>query len=66
MSSQELKTATDDDLKIEIQRLLEVAKGLIHKWTMEVNECEHQVNEYNGELGLLKRDGEFTLSSCSL
>ena len=62
--SQELKTATNDDMKIEIQRQLEGAERAIRTWKGQVNEGERKVNEYNDKLGPLKKEGEFVLSSC--
>ena len=59
---QDLKTATNDDMKIEIQRRLEKAEGKIHEWKEWINKHERQVNEYEGEL---KKEGEFTSKSYS-
>ena len=58
---QELNTATNDEMKMTIQRKLEEAEGYIQKWKRIVNVYESEVNEHEGRLGLLKKEGEFRL-----
>ena len=58
---QELKTATNDEMKMTIQWKLEEVEGYIQKWKGNVNYWESQVNEDEGRLGLLKKEGEFRL-----
>ena len=58
---QELKTATDDEMKMTIQRKLKKVEGNIRELKVEVNKYERQVNECEGRLGLLKKEGEFRL-----
>ena len=58
---QELKTATNDEMKMTIQRKLEEVEGDIQEWKRMVNKWERQVNEHEGRLGLLKKEGEFRL-----
>ena len=53
-----MKTATDDDMRIEIQRRMEEAERKICEIKGEINLWEHQVNQYEGEL---KKEGEFTV-----
>ena len=55
-----MKTATNDDTKIEMQGRLEEAERMIHEWKEAVNTCEHEVNQEESEL---KKEGEFTGSS---
>ena len=55
---QELKTATNDGMKIEIQGRLEKTERKIRKWKEKVNEEEHKVNQREGELN---KEGEFTV-----
>ena len=56
---QELKTATNDDMKSEIQRRLEEAEKKIRKMKDGVDYYERQVNQRDGEL---KKEGEFSVS----
>ena len=58
--SQELKTSTNDVMKIEIQHQLEEAEGKIRQWKEKVNEYQRQVNEHSGKLGPLKKEGELS------
>ena len=58
---QELKTATNDEMKMTIQRKLKKVEGNILKWNGVVNYWEIQVNEDEGRLGLLTKEGEFRL-----
>ena len=53
-----MKTATNDDMKIEIQRRLEEAERKIHERKETVNVYERLVNQREGEL---KKEGEFTV-----
>ena len=58
---QELKTATNDEMKMTIQWKLEEVEGYIQEWKLVVNVYESEVNEHEGRLGLLKKEGEFRL-----
>ena len=56
--SQELKKATNDVMKIEIQRRLEGAEREFRERKEKVNAKEREVNQYEGEL---KKEDEFTV-----
>ena len=55
---QELKGATNDELKRAIQERLERAERWIQTYKEEVNRCESGANHYEERLGLLKTEGE--------
>ena len=57
---QDFNTATNNDMKSEIQRRLEKAEKKIRKWKGEVNDWEGILNEDEGEL---KKEGEFNVSN---
>ena len=56
--SEELRSAVDDVMKIELQDQLEKAEREIHEWKERVNSWESKVNQDEGEL---KKEGEFTV-----
>ena len=56
----ELNTATNDDMKSEIQRRLEEAEKMIREWKGGVDRYERRVNQEEGEL---KKEGEFSVSN---
>ena len=56
----ELNTATNDDMKSEIQRRLEEAEKMIRYRKGEIERYERQVNQREGEL---KKEGEFSVSN---
>ena len=60
---QELKTATNDEMKmtIHVRWKLEEVEGDIQEWKVEVNKWESLVNEHEGRLGLPKKEGELRL-----
>ena len=57
-----MKKATNDVMKIEIQRRLEEAEGWIRKRREEVNEKERQVNQDEESLAMLRKGGFMSLS----
>ena len=60
MQDLELKTATNDDMKSEIQRRLEEAERKIHWWKEKVSSYERQVSEHEESLSQL-REGAFAV-----
>ena len=59
---QELKTATNDEMKMTIQREMEKVEGNIQYWNGRFSVREKEANEHEGRLGLLlKKEGEFRL-----
>ena len=66
MLLKEQKTATSDDMKSEIQRLLEKAEGEIRKWKELVTEEQSKVNSHKERLGLLVKEGEYELLTSSI
>ena len=59
MLLEEQITAASDDMKSEIQRLLETAEGKIHKYKEKVNEYQGEAKSYKVKLGLLVKEGEY-------
>ena len=56
----QLNTATNDDMKSEIQRRLEEAEKNIREYKGRVDHSERRLNQTEGEL---KKEGEFSLSN---
>ena len=52
-----MKTATNDVMKIEIERQLEEAEREIREEKELVKECERQVSEYEESLTKLRKSG---------
>ena len=59
MLLKEQKTAANDDMKREIQRLLERAEGEIRELKEEVNEYQSEAKSHEESLGLLVKEGEY-------
>ena len=58
-----LKTATNDEVKSDIQRRLEVAERMICRYKEGVNEYGSEAGDYEQRLGLLKKEGQFKISA---
>ena len=58
---QELKTATNDEMKMTVQWKLKKVEGDIQEWKRYVNNRERSIYKREGRLGLLKKEGEFRL-----
>ena len=56
--TQELKSTTNEDIKVEIQHRLEGTERELHEMKEKVNECEHRISLYEDEL---KKEGVFTV-----
>ena len=59
MLLEEQITAASDDMKSEIQRLLEKAEGKIREYKEEVNKYQSEAQSYEEKLGQLVKEGEY-------
>ena len=59
MLLEEQITAASDDMKSEIQRLLEKAEGKIREWKEKVNKYHSEAKSCEVKLGLLVKEGEY-------
>ena len=59
MLLKEQKTASSDDMKSEIQRLLVEAEGEIHRRKENVNKYHSEAKNHEERLGLLVKEGEY-------
>ena len=62
---EEIKKATSDEIKSEIQRLLEEAEEDIHKWKELVNKYQRNAESAEGKLGLLRKEGEYEMNDSN-
>ena len=53
------KTAASDDMKSEIQHLLEEAAREIREWKEKVNKYQSEAKSHEESLGLLVKEGEY-------
>ena len=56
---EEIKKATSDEIKSEIQRLLEDAERDIRKRKKNVSDWQSEAESAEWQLGLLKKKGEY-------
>ena len=56
---EEIKKAGSDEIKSEIQRLLEDVEGEIRRKKEEVSRWQRNAESIEGQLGLLKKEGEY-------
>ena len=62
---EEIKKAASDEIKSEIQRLLEDAEGDIRYYKEKVNEYQREAESAEGQLGHLKKEGEYEMNDSN-
>ena len=62
---EEIKKAASDEIKSEIQRLLETAERDIRKWKERVSNEQREAESAEGQLGLLKKEGEYEVNDSN-
>ena len=62
---EEIKKTASDEIKSEIQRLLEEAERRIRYNKEKVNECQREAESEEGQLGHLKKEGEYEMNDSN-
>ena len=62
---EEIKKAASDEIKSEIQRLLEDAEEGIRDYKEWVNKWQRQAESQEGQLGHLKKEGEYEMNDSN-
>ena len=62
---EEIKKTTSDEVKSEIQRLLEEAERKICYCKEKVNEYQREAESAEGQLGHLKKEGEYEMNDSN-
>ena len=62
---EEIKKSTSDEIKSEIQRLLEEAEREIRRMMEKVSEWQREAESAEGQLGHLKKEGEYEMNDSN-
>ena len=62
---EEIKKAVSDEIKSEIQHLLEDAEREIHYYKEFVNMYQREAESAEGQLGHLKKEGEYEMNDSN-
>ena len=62
---EEIKKTASDEIKSEIQRLLEEAERRIRYYKELVNKYQREAESAEGQLGHLKKEGEYEMNDSN-